>query len=189
MALLRRLQGYPGHPSHPPLTDVSIGAYTIAAALLVLGAAGLQEPAMAHGALLATSAGLSLAPPTMLTGLLDWRDLPPGTPKRTLANLHLVTMLAATAAFAASWFPARAAYETGHIHTAALILALAGEALLLVGGYLGGALVYVHGHRVLSQPQTPTGQALLPGRLSPRPQPTESAPAVSQQPAAPRDGP
>jgi hypothetical protein len=70
MALLRRLKGYPGHPSHPPLTDVSIGAYTIAVALLVLGALGLQEPTMAHGALLAISAGLLLAPPTMLTGLL-----------------------------------------------------------------------------------------------------------------------
>src|SRR5215831_2410325 len=87
MRLLRRLKGYPGHPSHPPLTGISVGAYTIAAALLVLGALGLQEPAMAHGALLAISAGLILAPPTMLTGLLDWRDLPPRTPKRKLANL------------------------------------------------------------------------------------------------------
>src|SRR5262245_42783674 len=87
MALPRRLKGYPGHPSHPPLTDVSVGAYTVAAALLVLGTLGLQEPAMAHGALLAISAGLILAPPTMLTGLLDWRDLPPRTPKRKLANL------------------------------------------------------------------------------------------------------
>ena len=57
---------------------------------------------MAHGALLAISAGLVLALPTMLTGLLDWRDLPPRTPKRRLANLHLGTMLAATAVFALS---------------------------------------------------------------------------------------
>ena len=111
---------------------------------------------MAHGALLATSAGLILAPPTMLTGLLDWRDLPRGTPKRKLANLHLATMLAATAAFAVSWFPGRAGYQDGRVHTAALILALAGE-------------------------------ALLPGRLSPRPQAADSAPPVSQQPAAPRE--
>jgi uncharacterized membrane protein len=189
MTLRRRLQGYPGHPAHPPLTDISIGAYTVAAALLVLGALGLEEPAMAHGALLAISAGLLLAPPTMLTGLLDRRDLPPSTPKRTLANLHLGTMLAATATFALSWFPGRAGYQDGHIHTAALILALAGEALLLAGGYLGGALVYVHGHRVLSQPQTPLGEALRPRHLSPRPQPIESAPTGSPQPTTPREGP
>jgi uncharacterized membrane protein len=188
MALMRRLQGYPGHPSHPPLTDVSIGACTIAAALLVLGAAGLEEPAMAHGALLAISVGLLMAPPTIVTGLLDWRDLPPRSPKRKLANLHLVTMLTATGTFAASWFPGRARYQDGHIHTAALILALAGEALLLAGGFLGGALVYVHGHRVLAQPQAPVGEALLPGRLSPRPQAAAPAPIVSRQPAAPTEG-
>ena len=180
--LLRRLKGYPGHPSHPPLTGVAIGAYTVAVALLVLGALGLEEPAMARAALLAISAGLILAPPTVLTGLLDWRDLPPGTPKRTLANLHLGTMLAATAVFALSWFPGRAGYHDGRVHAAALILALVGEALLLAGGYLGGTLVYVHGHRVLSQPQTPVGEALRPGRVSQRPQPVESAPTRSRQP-------
>jgi uncharacterized membrane protein len=187
MALLRRVKGYPGHPSHPPLTDVSIGAYTLAVALLVLGALGFEEPAMAQGALLALSAGLLLALPTVLTGLLDWRDLPSGTPKRRLANLHLGTMLAATAVFALSWFPGRAGYQDGHVHAAALILGLAGEALLLAGGYLGGALVYVHGHRVLSQPQAPLGEALRPGRLGPRPRPAYSAPIGSRQPAAPRE--
>lgn len=189
MALLRRLKGFPGHPSHPPLTDVSIGAYTIAVALLVLGALGLEEPAMAHGALLAISVGLLLVLPTVLTGLLDWRDLPPRTPKRRLANLHLGTMLAATAVFALSWFPSRAGYQDGRVHAAALILALVGEAFLVAGGYLGGTLVYVHGHRVLSQPQAPVGEALRPGRVSPRPQPVESAPLVARQPAAPREGP
>jgi hypothetical protein len=94
-------------------------------------------------------------------------------------------MLAATAIFALSWFPGRAGYQDGQVHVAALILALAGEALLLAGGYLGGALVYVHGHRVLSQPQTPVGEALWPGRVSQRPQPLRSAPIGSRQPAAP----
>jgi uncharacterized membrane protein len=187
MALLRRLTGYPGHPSHPPLAHVSIGAYTVAAALLALGALGLEEPAMARGALLAISAGLILAPPTVLTGLLDRRDLPPGTPRRTLANLHLGTMLAATAIFALSWFPGRAGYQDGRIHAAALVLALSGEALLLAGGYLGGTLVYVHGHRVLSQPQTPVGKALRPGRVSQRPQTLDSAPARPRQPVWPMD--
>jgi uncharacterized membrane protein len=142
---------------------------------------------MAHGALLATSADLILAPPTMLTGLLDWRDLPPRTPKRKLATLHLATMLAATAVFTVSWLPGRAGYHDGRVHTAALILALAGEALLLVGGYLGGALVYVHGHRVLSQPPTPAGQALLPGRNSARPQAADSIPTVPRKPTAPQE--
>src|SRR5262249_17880803 len=52
----------------------------------------------------------------------------PGTPKRQLANLHLVTMLAATTVFAVSWFPGRAGYQDGRVHTAALVLAHLGAA-------------------------------------------------------------
>jgi len=152
MALIRLLKGQPGHPTHPPLTDLPIGVYTLGVALLILGSLGVEEPAMAHGALLAISAGLIVAAPTILTGVLDWRELPPRSPKRRLANLHLITMLAATVAFVASWVPARAGYEDGRVGGDALIAASIGEALLLVGGFLGGALVYVHGHRVLSKP-------------------------------------
>jgi hypothetical protein len=57
---------------HPPLTDASIGAYTFGVAMLVLGALGVEEEQMAHGALLlAIGGGLGLALPTALTGLLD----------------------------------------------------------------------------------------------------------------------
>lgn len=48
------VKGFSGHPLHPPLTDVSIGAYTAGVLMLVLGALGLEEREMAHGSLLAT---------------------------------------------------------------------------------------------------------------------------------------
>jgi hypothetical protein len=35
------VRGFPGKPSHPPLTDASIGAYTAGVAMLVLGVAAL----------------------------------------------------------------------------------------------------------------------------------------------------
>ena len=41
--LLELVKGFPGHPSHPPLTDVSIGAYTVGALMLVLGALGSRR--------------------------------------------------------------------------------------------------------------------------------------------------
>jgi hypothetical protein len=78
MGMLQLLKGLPGKPSHPPLTDASIGAYTAAVAMLVAGALGLETAQMAHGALLALSVGLLLAAPTATTGLLDWLDLPNG---------------------------------------------------------------------------------------------------------------
>jgi hypothetical protein len=36
------LRGLPGHPLHPPLTDATIGAYTVATGFAVLGARSLR---------------------------------------------------------------------------------------------------------------------------------------------------
>ena len=59
-SLLGLIKGWPGKPSHPPLTDASIGAYTVGVAMLVAGTAGLQTPQMAHGSLIAISALFTL---------------------------------------------------------------------------------------------------------------------------------
>ena len=101
--LLRLVKGSPGKPLHPPLTDASIGAYTVGAAALIAGKAGLETAEMAHAALIAISFGLILAAPTAITGLLDWLDLPKGTPARTTATIHLFVMVAATVLFALTW--------------------------------------------------------------------------------------
>ena len=37
------LRGMPGHPSHPPLTDVTVGAYTVATIAAILSKAGVAE--------------------------------------------------------------------------------------------------------------------------------------------------
>ena len=84
--LMTLIKGFTGKPSHAPLTDVSIGAYTVGVAMLVAGAFGLEEEAMATGALLAISGGLIVAVPTSLTGLLDWLDIRKGTPRARSAS-------------------------------------------------------------------------------------------------------
>ena len=176
------VKGFPGKPSHPPLTDASIGAYTVGVAMLVLGALGVEEEQMAHGALLAISGGILLAVPTALTGLLDWLDIPKGTPARTTATVHLFTMLAATGLFVATWFAQLDGYKHDEVKTVGWILGLAAESLLAAGGFIGGSLVFVYGVRTLKRPGTPIADALIPGRLeeeastqrpSPGPTPTE----------------
>jgi hypothetical protein len=72
-ALLTLVKGFPGTPSHAPLTDVSV-AHAVAVAALVAGALGFEEEATATAALLAISVGLIVAVPSSLTGLLDWAD-------------------------------------------------------------------------------------------------------------------
>jgi uncharacterized membrane protein len=158
------LKGWPGKPSHPPLTDASIGAYTVGVAMLVLGTLGVEETQMAHGSLLAIGGGLALATPTALTGLLDWLDIPKGTPARTTATVHLLTMLSATALFALTFIGQLDGYDEGKVDTLAVVLGVAAEGLLAGGGYIGGTIVFVYGVRVLKRPQTPLSEALVPGR-------------------------
>lgn len=169
MALLNLIKGWPGKPGHPPLTDASIGAYTVGTVMLVLGALGVEEEQMAHGALLAIGGGLALAAPTALTGLLDWLDIPKGTPARTTATLHLLTMVSATLVFALTFIAQLDGYDDGTIESLALILGLVAEALLAAGGFIGGTIVFVYGVRVLKRPDTPVADALVPGRAESAP--------------------
>src|SRR3982750_3507392 len=128
------LRGWAGKPSHPPLTDASIGAYTVGVAMLVLGALGVEEEQMAHGALLAIGGGLALAAPTALTGLLDWLDLPKGTPRRTTATVHLIVMVSATLIFAATFLAHLDGYDHGQVKALEVILGVAAEIVLATGG-------------------------------------------------------
>ena len=168
------LKGWPGKPAHPPLTDASIGAYTAGVAMLILGALGIEEEQTAHGSLLAIGGGLALALPTALTGLLDWLDIPKGTPARTTATVHLLVMLGATVLFALVFVAQLDGYDDGKVETLALALGIAAEALLTVGGYVGGTIVFVYGVRVLKRRDVRVADALVPGRA-------ESAPAAELQ--------
>jgi uncharacterized membrane protein len=178
MRLIELIKGWPGKPSHPPLTDASIGAYTVGVAMLVLGALGVEEEQMAHGSLLAIGGGLTLALPTALTGLLDWLAIPKGTPARTVATTHLLVMLTATVTFALTFIAQLDGYDDGTVEALSLVLGLVAEALLAAGGFIGGTIVFVYGVRVLKRPQTPVTDALVPGRA-------KEPPAVEQQRATP----
>lgn len=162
--LITLIKGFAGKPSHAPLTDVSVGAYTVGVAMLIVGAAGVEQEAMAKGALLAISGGLIVAIPTALTGLLDYFDLPKRSAARKLATYHLFVMLTATGLFAGTWVAQRQGYLDGEVTTLGLILGVAALGLLVIGGTLGGALAYVYGVRVVKQ-DVPIADALIPGRL------------------------
>jgi uncharacterized membrane protein len=180
------IKGWFGKPSHPPLTDASIGAYTAGVAMLILGALGVQEEQMAHGALLAISGGLILAAPTAITGLLDWLDLEKGTPARTMATIHLFTMVSATLLFAATWLLQRPGYNADEVRTGAWIVGLLALAVLGAGGYIGGSLVFVYGVRVVKNSETPPAEALIPGRVKPPREPA-GGDAFTPPPASSRE--
>lgn len=173
MSALGLIKGKPGKPSHPPLTDASIGAYTAGVLMLVLGALGVEEEQMAHGALLAISVGLVLALPTALTGLLDWLELPRDTPMRRVATIHLFVMVTATLLFAATWLAQLGGYKDDEVRGLALALGLVAFAALAVGGNVGGANVFVYGIRVLKREDVPVAKALSPLGVGPAQTPGE----------------
>jgi uncharacterized membrane protein len=162
--------GTPGHPLHPPLTDATIGIYTLATIAAVLSKLGVSEENLASAWWLALVIGLVTTVPTALTGLADWLAISPGTPLRRTATSHLLAMVTATVFFLLAALVGHDGYADAEVTTGGLLLTLVGFALLTLGGWLGGAVVFTHGMRVLALPEEPARQA-----ASPLPAPEEEA--------------
>jgi uncharacterized membrane protein len=156
------LQGPAGHPLHPPLTDATLGAYTFATVMAVLSRLGVSDHNTATAWWLALVTGLAITLPTALTGFLDWLDISRGTPLWRTATLHMGAMLTATIIFAITAGAGHGDYVDGVISGGSLVLTLVGFAVLTTGGWLGGAIVFVHGMRVLSLVDEPTKSAVSP---------------------------
>ena len=144
------LHGLPGHPLHPPLTDATIGMFVLAAALAVIGALGAIEDAAGRACWLALVGGLIVAVPTAATGFADWLQLEWGSARWRTATLHLTAMVTAVVLFAvAAWLQHRG-YQRGEVTIGGLVFSVVGLVALTTGGWLGGAIVFVHGVRVIA---------------------------------------
>jgi uncharacterized membrane protein len=156
------IRGLPGHPLHPPLTDATIGIYTFATIAALADVTGISNNAATHGWWLALLAGLIVTVPTALSGLADWLTIETGTPLWRTATLHLGAMVTATVFFLIAAITGHGGYTKGAVRSGPYILTVIGFGLLTVGGWLGGAIVYVHGMRVLSLVGEPTARAITP---------------------------
>lgn len=143
------VKGLPGHPLHPPLTDLTIGTYTFATVAAVLDVTGIVERDAASAWWLALVVGLGSTVLTASTGFIDWIEIEWGSEAWKTATAHLTAMLVATGVFLAAVFAGRAGHDDGVVTGLAFALTLTGFALLTLGGWLGGSVVFVHGMRVL----------------------------------------
>jgi uncharacterized membrane protein len=156
------VQGLPGHPLHPPLTDATIGAYTFATVAGVLSKLGIADHAFATAWWLALVVGLVITVPTALAGLVDWLTITWGSELWKTATLHLTAMVSATVVFLIAAIAGHGGYVDQAVTTGAFVLTLVAFALLTLGGWLGGAVVFVHGMRVLSLVEEPAERAVSP---------------------------
>jgi len=154
--------GLPGHPLHPPLTDITIGAYTFATLAGFVEVVGITERNGAIGWWLALIVGLCATVPTALTGLADWLTITWRSNLWWTATCHLLAMVSATVFFGLAAIFGHDPYTHANVSAGAYVLTLIGFALLTLGGWLGGAIVFVHGMRVLNLVNEPTARAVSP---------------------------
>lgn len=123
-----------GHPLHPMITDVPLGAWTASTAL-DLYEMSTGDETFAPGADVVLKIGLVGAAGAAVAGFSDWHftyEKP-----RRVGALHALVNVAATACFVGSWWQRRNGDRRSGLTTG-----LAGYGLCLVGAYLGGHLVY-----------------------------------------------
>lgn len=149
-----------GHPLHPLMVTVPIGAF-VGAAVLDL-APGNQD-----GARRLTGLGLAATAPTALLGLADYADL--DERQRRVGIVHATLNTVAAALFTGSYLSrARGA------HTRGTVLSALGLTVLSAGGALGGHLSYAQGGGVFRwQKPDPVQQNLT------TPQPSAADPVRS----------
>jgi nitrite reductase/ring-hydroxylating ferredoxin subunit/uncharacterized membrane protein len=123
-----------GHPLHPVLTDVPLGAWTAGLVLDAVGAVR-DDDGFERAADVAMAVGLAGAIGAAVTGLTDWSETQ-GRARRT-GLLHGLLNITATALYATAY----ALRKTGS-RSAGTSCAIAGYTIALGAAFLGGDLVY-----------------------------------------------
>ena len=125
-----------GHALHPVLTDIPISTWTSALLLDWLGGDRSRE-----GADRLIALGLTAAAPTFASGWLEYADSTAGN--QTVKRVGIVH--AASNGTAAALFATSLAARRNGARGRGKLLALAGGAALVMGGFLGGHLSFAEG--------------------------------------------
>jgi uncharacterized membrane protein len=148
------LRGWAGKPLHPPLTDIPVGAYMLAAGFDLISFAGGDDQAWARDFYRAASfvliGGAVVSVFAALTGFWDWlKSTEKGTQARRTANAHAWTMITVTVLIGVG-IAVRALefWDEPSTPVAGLGLTLTAAALTVLGGTLGGTLAFDYGFNV-----------------------------------------
>lgn len=140
------LSGPYGHPMHPLLVTVPIGAW-LSAFIFDLFAYGTGEAGYVAGAQLLVAIGVIGAVIAAIFGLMDLVRIPGGTAVKKTALTHMTINFAVVVVFVIS-FILQAVDGYDDVNLAAFILVILGLLALSVSGWLGGKMAYRFGVRV-----------------------------------------
>jgi uncharacterized membrane protein len=149
------LVGPYGHPFHPILVTVPLGAWTCSLVFDIASHVS-SDAALVEGARWLIAIGVLGALAAAMIGFLDFTTIPSGTAAHRTALLHMTLNLVVTAAFAGGF-----AWRLGAVGDATpwgqVALSVASLAVLAVAGALGGRLAYHYGVRVADERTQLTG--------------------------------
>jgi uncharacterized membrane protein len=148
------IRGWSGKPLHPPLTDVPIAAYVLAAGFDVVSVVGGRDHGWArdlwHAGTFLFLAGAAMSVLAAITGLWDAKSSSEaGTQARRTINAHATIMIVVTVLALGDLAWRLNGYHT-EVVTPGAVAALSVLVALLVsiGATFGGALVFEYGFNV-----------------------------------------
>ncbi len=144
------LAGPYGHPLHPALVAIPIGAW-VASLVFDLASFVVPDPAfLVLGARWLIAIGVLGALAAAAFGFLDLLAIPSGTRAQRIALVHMTLNLSATVVFVVD-FLLRAGHMSGPVAIGPLVLSVAALAAVTLSGFLGGELAYRYGVRVADE--------------------------------------
>lgn len=155
------LRGWSGKPLHPPLTDVPIVAYILAAGFDVVSVVGGEDRTWArelwHGGTYLFIVGAAVSVFAALTGLWDaWKSSEAGTQARRTINTHALIMICVTVLALIDVVWRLNGYHTESVTPVGImVLSVVIAALVSFGATFGGTLVYDYGFNVETAGDSP----------------------------------
>jgi uncharacterized membrane protein len=140
-----------GHPFHPILVTVPIGAWVMSLVFDVAATSAGEPEVFVKGAFWLIGAGILGAVAAALFGLLDLLTIPRGTPAFRTGLTHMVLNLSVVALFAISFALRRGHLDEADATVPAVVISAIALAILGVSGWLGGKLAYRYGVRVVDE--------------------------------------
>jgi uncharacterized membrane protein len=153
------LAGPYGHPFHPILVTVPIGAW-VSSLVFDIASHVVDRPGfLARGSAWLLAIGVLGALAAACVGFLDLFAIPSGTRAFRTALIHMSLNLAVTAAYAAgfAWRQSAGYADGGAVPPGRLALSAVALAALGLSGYLGGKLAYRYGVRVADESDQAAG--------------------------------
>jgi uncharacterized membrane protein len=146
------LAGPYGHPWHPVVVTVPIGAW-VASLAFDIGSHLVAGPGfLAQGSQWLIAIGVIGALAAALLGLLDFSAIPTGTRAYRTGMAHMSLNLLIIVGYLVNFFWRQPSYRhPAPVAAGPLALSAASLAVLTVSGFLGGKLAYRYGVRVAAE--------------------------------------